>query len=48
MTLPDFHELLDDCDAYDQRFLRAHVPRAFTLALQYEVDEVGVVRVLTS
>ncbi|CAK9014501.1 unnamed protein product, partial [Durusdinium trenchii] len=41
VTLPDFCELLDDCDLFDQRFLRSHTARVFAMGCMYNVDEVG-------
>lgn len=41
ITLPDLFELLDDCDAYDQSFMRTHTSRAFNLASEWNVDEVS-------
>ncbi|CAJ1374715.1 unnamed protein product, partial [Effrenium voratum] len=44
VTLPDLYELLDDCDAYDDRFLRRQTSRAFSLANMWQVDEVSTSR----
>jgi len=41
ITLPDFYEMLDDCDAYDERFLRRHAARAFQLGGIWQIDEVS-------
>eukprot|EP00931_Biecheleriopsis_adriatica_P024909 TRINITY_DN15410_c0_g1_i1.p1 TRINITY_DN15410_c0_g1~~TRINITY_DN15410_c0_g1_i1.p1 ORF type:complete len:1627 (+),score=358.10 TRINITY_DN15410_c0_g1_i1:92-4972(+) len=39
IELPDFYRLCDDCDAYDDRFLRRKVATAFELGGTWHIDE---------
>lgn len=40
MSLPDWHEFLDSCDAYDDCFPRSHAGSAFAFGSMWQVNEV--------
>lgn len=39
MSLPDWNEFLDNCDAYDDRFSRSNADSAFALGSMWQVNE---------
>jgi len=40
MSLPDWHEFLDSCDAYDDCFPRSHAGSAFALGSMWQENEI--------